>query len=230
VRLNITTEGQTEMEFAKRYLAEHLENFGVIVDARPVMTSKNKFKKYRGGLLDYNRAKSDIFNWIKEEGKNQGVFFSTMFDLYALPNDFPNFEESLKYADPYQKVEFLEESLFKDISVRSFIPYIQLHEFEALLLANPKNLEIEYFERGKEIAELEKILAQNDHNPELINTGSETAPSKRIIKLIPEYEGNKVTVGSVLAGYDGIEAQKQKCKHFGNWITKLEQLNKDRIN
>jgi Domain of unknown function (DUF4276) len=125
VRLNITTEGQSEMEFAKKYLAQHLISFGIIVDARPVMTSKNKHRQYRGGLLDYQRAKNDIQNWIKEEHKNDDVFFTTMFDLYALPNDFPNFEDSKKYNDPYQRVAYLEQSLADDIDFNKFVPYLQ---------------------------------------------------------------------------------------------------------
>jgi Domain of unknown function (DUF4276) len=225
VRLNITTEGQTEMEFVKRYLADYLVNFGVVVHARCVMTSKNKFRKYRGGLLDYQRAKNDIINWIKEEHKNDNVFFTTMFDLYALPNDFPNFGESKQHSDPYRRVEFLEESLANDINISKFVPYLQLHEFEALLLANPQNLVIAYFDKEKEIKTLEQLVATHSNNPELINTSPETAPSKRIIQLIPEYEGNKVTVGADLAGIDGIATLKQRCKHFGDWVTKLEQLN-----
>jgi hypothetical protein len=213
------------MEFAKNYLAAHLITFGIIVDARCVMTSKNKFRKYRGGLLDYQRAKNDIENWVKEEHKNDDIFFTTMFDLYALPNDFPDFEAAKKYTDPYQRVAFLEKSLADDINISKFVPYLQLHEFEALLLANPQNLAIEYFEKVHEIEALQQLVARYDNNSELINTGPETAPSKRIIKLIPEYEGNKVTVGAALAGIDGIATLKQRCRHFGDWITKLEQLN-----
>ncbi|TAF98159.1 MAG: DUF4276 family protein [Cytophagia bacterium] len=224
VRLNITTEGPSEMEFAKKYLAEYLAPFGVIVDARSVMTSKNRFKKYRGGLSSYERVKNDVLNWIKEESKNEGVFFTTMFDLYALPNDFPNFETSLKQKNPYTRIEFLEKSLSDDINVRNFIPYLQLHEFEALLLANPKNLAVEYDNAETKIQQLEHLLSTHQGNPELINTGTETAPSKQIIKLIPEYKGNKVTVGVHLAGFDGIGFLKQKCPHFDKWVTKLEQL------
>ncbi len=148
-----------------------------------------------------------------------------MFDLYALPSDFPNFEVAQKYTDPYKRVEFLEKSLADDMNISKFVPYLQLHEFEALLLANPQNLAIEYFDKITEIKELEKIVTAHNNNPELINTGRETAPSKRIIKLIPEYKGNKVTVGAELAGIDGITTLKQSCKHFGDWVAKLEQLN-----
>ena len=99
-----------------------------------------------------------------------------------------------------------------------------MHEFEALLLANPEILLMEYVNARTQIEKLKEIIAIYDNNPEKVNTGSTTAPSKRIISLIPEYEGNKVSVGSVLAGIEGIEVQKERCKHFADWINKIENL------
>lgn len=57
-RLNIIAEGQSEREFAQKSLSEHLLPFGVVVQSRCVMTSKTRHKTYRGGLLDYGRAKT----------------------------------------------------------------------------------------------------------------------------------------------------------------------------
>ena len=70
--------------------------------------------------------------------------------------------------------------------------------------------------------DLEEQLARVDNNPELINEGRETAPSKRIIKLIPEYD--KVSVGADIAAINGVEFLKKKCRHFNDWITILENL------
>lgn len=220
-RINITAEGQTEEQFAKRYLSNFLVHLNLTVDARRVRTSRDKKKTYRGGLLDYQKAKKDIDEWLKEDN-NSNVYFTTMFDLYALPNDFPGFQEAQKITDPYAKVEFLEEAMREDINDFRFIPYIQLHEFEALVLSNPSNLVGEYLDREKEIKKLNELLAQHDYNSELINGGKETAPSKRILKLIPEYD--KVTIGSILASFDGIDVLRTKCKHFNDWLTKLESL------
>lgn len=49
-------------------------------------------------------------------------------------------------------------------------------------------------------------------NPELINDNPETAPSKRIIKLIPEYD--KVSVGAVIVGEIGIDFLKKNMQPF----------------
>ncbi len=226
IRLHITAEGQTEERFAKDTLVNHLSTFNVFADVRCVLTSKDKHKKHRGGLISYQKARSDIQHWLKSDA-NKDARFTTMFDLYALPNDFPGFEEVSKKRNPYEKIELLEIALFEDINDNRFIPYIQLHEFEALLFSKPSMLELEYFDHEKELKQLEKILTSFSNNPELINDKPETAPSKRIINLIPEYEGNKVNVGAVIASLIGIEHLRKSCAHFNEWLTKLENLLKN---
>jgi Domain of unknown function (DUF4276) len=219
VKINITAEGQTEEQFAKRILSLFLIHSSVTVDARRVRTSKDKIKTYRGGLLDYGKAKKDIIEWMKED-RNPDVYFTTMFDLYALPTDFPRYEESKQISDPYRRVEFLEKAFSEDINDRRFIPYIQLYEFEALVLSNPSKLSIEYFDREKEINKLTELLIKNNDNSELINGNN--PPSKQILKLIPEYD--KVAIGSTLEAFDEMDILRERCKHFGYWLTKLENL------
>ena len=221
IRLHVTAEGQTEESFVKNILAEYLALTNVITDARSVLTSKDKkaAKEYRGGLISYQKAKADIQTWMKEDNHPE-CRFTTMFDLYALPDDFPGYAEAKRQADPYDRVRILEDSLEKDINDRRFIPYIQLHEFEALILADPQQLDWEYLEHDGPIGRLIKMVGKQ--NPELINDRPETAPSKRILKEIPEYD--KVTAGVSVVGKIGVPSLRQKCSHFNDWLTLLEQL------
>ena len=135
IRLNITAEGPTEERFVKQTISNYLGNYNISTDVRNVLTSKDKYKQYRGGLISYKKAKKDIQTWLKQDKANN-AFFTTMFDYYALPNDFPGFEKSKKIYDKYRRVEFLENEFAQDINDDRFIPYIQLHEFEALLFSN----------------------------------------------------------------------------------------------
>jgi hypothetical protein len=221
IRLHVTAEGQTEQNFANRVLTPHLANLNVFVDARCVLTSKDNRagKEYRGGLKSYEKAKKDIQTWLKED-KHAECRFTTMFDLYALPDNFPGYTDAKKKTDPYEWVRILEESLAWDIDDRRFIPYIQLHEFEALILADPRQLDWEYLEHDVPIENL--ISMVGSQNPELINDGKETAPSKRILKEIPEYD--KVTAGVAVAGKIGLQTLREKCNHFNEWLSGLEQL------
>ncbi|HOG51106.1 MAG TPA: DUF4276 family protein [Lentisphaeria bacterium] len=221
IRLHITAEGHAEQAFVRKVFAPHLALFGIAVDARCVLTSKDNraAKEYRGGLLSYRKAKGDIQNWLKEDNHPE-CRFSTMFDLYALPDDFPGYVKAEKITDPYQRVGLLEESLKNDINDRRFTPYIQLHEFEALILAEPRQLDWEYLEHDSPIRNL--IVMMQGQNPELINAGPTTAPSKRILKEIPEYD--KVTAGVAVVEKIGLSTLRQKCRHFNDWLTSLERL------
>lgn len=67
-----------------------------------------------------------------------------------------------------------------------------------------------------------KSIVDDYPTPEDINDSPESAPSKRILQLMPEY--NKVLQGTIIAGDIGIDKIRTKCSHFDNWIQKLEQL------
>jgi len=232
IRLHITAEGQTEERFVKEVLAPYLCERLVWADARCVLTSKNNRLgiEYRGGwrrTSAYSTVKKDICAWMKED-RNPDVRFTTMFDLYALPKDFPGYDEAYRETDPYRRVSMLEEALAADINGElndlRFIPYIQLHEFEALILADPQQLEWEFLEHEKPIQHLIDMVANEGSNPELIDDGENTAPSKRIIAEIAEYAGNKATSGPLVAGKIGMPTLCERCRHFAEWIDGLVRL------
>ena len=222
VRLNIIVEGQTEEAFVNQTLKPHLSRFSIGVSARVVTTRKERGTKYRGGLSTYFKAKRDITLWTKQD-RNADVRFTTMFDLYGLPTDFPGYKSAAADADPYQRVLALEDAFRKEISDRRFIPYIQLHEFEALILSDPRQLDSQFDNRADGIAKLETMATQFP-SPEHINDNANTAPSKRIIREIPEYEGSKVSAGPIVAEKIGLSTLRSKCAHFAEWLEKLESL------
>jgi hypothetical protein len=224
-RLNIIVEGQTEERFVKDTLSLYLGNFSISTNVRCVETGRNKSTIFRGGLFKYQKARGDIIKWMKED-QNQEVFFTTMFDLYALPKDFPSNNGAQVILDPYHKVNFLEKEFASDITDRRFIPYLQLHEFESLLFVKPSYLGEIFFEEIQNVAKLEEIVRKYGDNPEMINDGFSTAPSKRIIQLFPSYDSQKPTAGAKIAEMIGISELKGRCKHFGEWISKLENLGK----
>jgi hypothetical protein len=229
MRLHITAEGQTEERFVKEVLAPYFGERGVWADARCVLTSKNNRlgRQYRGGWRRknaYAMVKKDICTWMKED-RNPDVRFTTMFDLYALPGDFPGYDEANQDSDAYRRVSVIEKAFATDINKEfddiRFIPYIQLHEFEALILADPKQLEWEFLEHERQILHLVEMVAREGGNPELIDDGETTAPSKRIISEIAEYAANKATSGPLVAGKIGMKVLCERCRHFAEWIQNI---------
>jgi hypothetical protein len=225
VRLHFVVEGQTEETYVNRVLVHHLANVGVWADARAVETGRRRGVVFRGGLREYGKLRSDLVRWMKQDDHPQ-VFFTTMIDLSglaALIDAFPGWEEASRIRDPYGKAERLEAAWGRDIGHTRFVPYLQVHEFEALLLASPRHLEIQFVGRDHAIQELEAMAAQFD-SPEHINDGQETCPSKRIAAKLPEYEGLKASAGPIVAEKIGLEFLRSRCRHFNEWLSRLENL------
>lgn len=220
VRLHCIVEGQTEEAFVNRVLRPHLANRQIMIDARCVMTGKKTGKTYRGGMTNYARAKRDIEQWIKGDPT---AHFTTMFDLHRLPADFPGYKESERMPEPFQRVNRLENALRNDIGDARFIPYIQLYEFETLLLSAPCQLASQFPEQTAAIQNLVK-MSDDFTSPEWINDGADTAPSKRIINAIPAYENMKVSAGPIVAERIGLSILRVQCRHFGAWLDQLEAL------
>jgi hypothetical protein len=223
-RLYLFAEGPTEQTFADTVLKPHLANVGVYLHP-PVLIAhaRKKGKVHRGGGRKYVPMKNDIRRFLAQE-KGRDVFFTTMIDLYAIHAEFPGLEEAEKLRHmPQQRVEALEKSFAEDIGDLRFVPYIQLHEYEAYLFSEPKWFEYFYDQHAKEIAALQAIAAAHA-TPELINDGQHTAPSKRIIAELPDYEDAKTAVGPQVAELIGLEAIRLKCPHFSGWLDRLEQL------
>ena len=130
VRLYVTAEGQSERKFAEEVLRPHLANYYIDVRARVVLTNRKLGK--RGGIIDYDKIRGDLHRLMQEDQQREARF-TTMIDLYALPDQFPGWTEAKKLTHPQDRIMKLEESLKADFADRRFMPYIQLHEFEALL-------------------------------------------------------------------------------------------------
>ena len=222
IRLNFIVEGQTEEAFVKRMLKPHLASWSIGVFVHCVTTKRKGGHKYRGGVLKHWQVRRDIEIWMKED-QNQDARFTTMFDLYGLPADFPGYQEAKQANDPYKRVRVLEDAMGQDISDSRFIPYFQLHEFEALLLSDPQKLYLQFDDSIGGVRKFVEMVSEFE-SPEVINDGATTAPSKRIIEAIPEYKGMKVSAGPIVAEKIGLTAIRRKCKHFEEWLSKLEAL------
>ena len=221
IRLNFVVEGQTEEAFVNRILIPHLADLDVWAFVRVVTTRRTRSRSFKGGLATYGQAKKDILTWMKEDGGTDARF-TTMFDLYALPADFPRFNDAADVQDPFEKVRILEEALAEDISDYRFIPHLQLHEFEALLLSEPQSLNAQF--DGTEAIQRLASMATQFESPEHIDDGVETAPSKRIISEIPGFGKLKASAGPLVAQRIGLPTMRRRCLHFGEWISKLEGL------
>ena len=110
----------------------------------------------------------------------------------------------------------MENCIGGDIGDRRFIPYIQLHEFEALLYASNAGFE-KYFPED-EARETAAVISAFP-NPELINSSPDKAPSKRLLAIHKGYD--KVIEGNLIALEVGLQTILNKCPRFGKWLERL---------
>ena len=215
-RLLIIGEGQTEQVFVKTILGPYL------LAHAPQYESVNcpVIKKSKGGLAHYQDLKRDVINILGQSN----IVLSTLIDFYALPPSFPNFSESQKKINKSQRLDFLQQAILEDINKstkkenRWFIPYIQLHEFEALVFCSATVIDDLYESSMAEIRKIKKIV--DDYpNPEDINDDPNSAPSKRLQKLIQGY--SKVNDGIIILEEIGMENLLKKCPRFRHWVDSL---------
>lgn len=222
-RLYLTVEGQTEAAFATNVLVAHLASFGVFL-SRPRFTGLHARRRGRipqGGLLNtFAHALADIRNWLKED-QSPEARFSMMVDLYSLPSDFPGYAEGMAQPTGRQQARALEQALAAELGDERLIPYLQVHEYEALVLVDPRRIALLY---DAAPAQIEALCQECGRfaTPEDVNHGQHSHPKYRIEQRVREYDEN--VAGPLIAENIGLPTLRKRCPHFGEWLTCLEKL------
>ncbi len=218
-RVLVLVEGQTEKKFIKEVMSPGLVAGNIFLTAR--LTGK---PGHRGGIREYQSVRKEIIALLNQ---NNSVYCTTMFDYYGLPKSWPGRTQTSGLS--FHQIPCLIEAavrediihaMGKSFDRRRFIPYIQMHEFEALLFSDPEIL-AETIQLPA-LSEIFQSIVDDYGSPEAINDNFETAPSRRILALCPGYQ--KVLHGSIIAQRIGLTAMRTKCIHFNEWFTKLESL------
>lgn len=212
IRVNIICEGATEENFVSKVLYNYLLPKGIIITPRNIGTGSS-----------YGRLQYNVVQWLKED---PNAWVTTLIDLYGMGDKFPGYTSN-KDKPALEKVKGIEDEFKKDIeskgvSIRKLIPHFQLHEFEAMLFADCQVTEdflaLDYnFSAGSL-----QVVRNKFDTPEHINDSPLTAPSKRILEIVPSYE--KVADGILIAEAIGVEKIRIECSHFDNWLTIIENL------
>ncbi len=201
IRLAISVEGPTEEEFVKNVLADHLRSKGV--EPQPILLNGN---------VTVERLASDIARLIWSFKR-----VTSLVDFYGFRDKNTATPEQLE-----QRIfERVDSKINRPWDQSRVISYVQQYEFEGLLFSN-----VDAFANAIDASEesIEKLrsIRVKFSTPEDINDNSETAPSKRILKIIRQYE--KVVDGPLIAMEIGLDAIRAECPRFSDWLTRLESL------
>lgn len=221
VQVAIICEGQTETRFVLGVLGSYLSLRGVSATPMLIETSP----RHVGGALSGQRVVRFIRN-LQERWS--GVYITTLFDLYGLPRDFPGVVDSSDQADPLKVAQFIQNRLRDAVLTEDwhypqrFIPYIQPHEFEALLFSDVgafHEQEPLWRTYATQLGEVRNRV----QSPEHINGGRDSHPSAWLQRLLrPRYR--KAQHGPSLAARIGIDCTGAQCHHFNAWLQCLENL------
>ncbi len=201
IRLAISVEGDTEEEFVKSVLVDHLLTRGVGVV--PIGL---------GGDVTVEKLASEISRLLWN------------FDAVTSLVDFYGFRDK-DDATPSELEERVDEAVDERIN-RSWnqtrvFSYVQQHEFEGLLFSDVSVFKGLIDAPEGTVEALWEIRSQFP-TPEDINDNENTAPGKRIKNLIPRYR--KRRDGPELAKLMGLNAIRVECPRFDAWVTQLENL------
>ncbi len=212
-------EGKTEQVFVEQVLKPYLEEKMIFISATQVSKPGQK-----GGDVKFSRVINDIRIHLKQRAD---IYVTTLVDYYGI-KEWPGIETLADHLSPAQIAEHLNEATRQQVvsafasqqADRRFIPYIAVHEFEALLFSDSAVLASEL---GVGEDQVRQVLAECGE-PEAINNGRETAPSKRLDHWSPNGKFAKTTAGIAIAQQIGIARMREQCPLFNSWLAQFEAL------
>jgi hypothetical protein len=219
VKLHLIVEGETELAFARDTLKTYLVKFHISVN--PFMLPTNRRLGAFGGALSWDRFHYNVTRLLKQYA-DKSDRFSTMIDWYKLDSHFPGLAEARKMAKVADRAHAVASSVQAHFNSPRLCPFFMLHEFEALLFSDL--LIVARFLSGHDKGILNLKAEIGSTPPEDVNDGFNTHPSARLEKHLPGYHRAKVRVGAPAAGEIGLRVLREKCPHFGQWLTRLESL------
>ena len=222
-RLLISVEGATEERFVYRVLAPHLYALGyTAVAASPMGTAISREK--RGGVKAWDDVLKDIVNKLRGD---RGLIVSTMVDYYGMPRDWPgraavppSGATPSQIADPIEQgmLDAVVRDMGSDFDASRFVPYVMMHEFEAMLFSDCNGLAIGIGHPA--LARSLQAVRDGFDTPEAIDDSPDSAPSKRIERLFGDYD--KPLIGIDVVEAIGIDTIRRECPHFAGWVARLE--------
>jgi hypothetical protein len=220
-RLFIYVEGLTEEIFVERLLRHHLAQHGVKVE-RPLLAKKDLHPDGpRGGFTNWPAMEADMRDWFAANPDTAAdtMRFTSLLDLYALPPEVPGYP-GLRAATTEAHVTAIEAAIAAQLGEARFSPYLQRHEFEALLLAHPPALVTIFPGSAAAVAQLAADIA--GIGPEEINHGAATHPAERIMRAIPDYYALKASNAFWVAAEVTLDRMRARCPRFRAWLEQWE--------
>jgi hypothetical protein len=217
IRVLISVEGQTEEAFCRDVLSPHLADYGVYVTSI-VLTTKRAANgsKFKGGASGWSQIRQELLDLLAD---SSATAVTTMYDFYGLPGDVRSFAAATTMKSDAAAFE-IENKIARQIGSPRLHPYLQLHEFEALVFA--ADAVAENRSGRQAVGEMIRQAVAGAGGAEFVNDDPLTAPSKRLRNSWPSYV--KTVDGPAIIRDAGLGSLRLSCPHFASWLGWLENL------
>jgi len=226
MNLIVYVEGVSEEFFVNRQLRPHLQLHGwSTVKPIGVATSPNP-EGQRGGLTNWPAVEQDLRN-LFTQNSGPDWRFTTLWDFYGTPDSFPGFAAARAAAPGSDRAAMVEAALSAHFQEPRFSPYVQMYEFEALVLAAIDGLKELYSSQAAALDAL-KVQCEAMGNFEAINDGPTTHPARRIDAVLPGFWNTKEDDGPIALRTVRLDSPRHWCPRFNQWLTRLERIGESR--
>lgn len=215
--LYIIVEGETEEEFVKRLLVPYLYGHGLTCHIQAILVHVS------GGGHGHSNTEH-FLNTIEPVLYLRGEpVVTSLLDFFRFPRKQASFAACTALPTAAAQADCLQQALFTAMqgirSYRHFLPYVQLHEFEALLFADAAGHSLH---PPRIAADVAAVIAAHPA-PEDINSRPEWAPSKRLeaIYRAHNHTYRKGADAVDIAELIGMDQLRARCPRFGAWVEAL---------
>jgi hypothetical protein len=220
IEVMVIVEGKTEEIFINSMVQPHLADKNIFVRATQITKPGQK-----GGDVRFERVKKDLGMHLKQR---PDTYVTLFVDYYGIKSDWPGLSSIRQGATPAEISETINAATREEVvrlyadqrADKRFVPFIAVHEFEALLFSSPESLSTRL---GVDLARVEKVLKEC-REPEAINNDPERAPSKRLDAWSKNGKFRKTTTGIAIAREIGITMMREKCPLFNSWLKTFEDM------
>jgi len=215
--LYIIVEGETEEEFVKRLLVPYLYARGLTGHIQAILVFVS------GGGHGHSNTQH-FLNTIEPVLYQRGEpVITSLLDFFRFPRKQAAFAACSALATASQQANCLEQALFDAVQAirpyRYFVPYVQVHEFEALLFADAAGHALH---APGILADVAAVIDAYSAAEE-INSRPELAPSKRLAAIYRAHRqayrkgADAVDVAELI----GMDRLLEKCPRFKAWVESL---------
>lgn len=218
-------EGVSERETLPRLLRGPLRARSHEIDFKMLGERKDRGVA-GGGTATWEQILGDIRRTLRQREGGRAPYVTLFIDFFRRHDDvaprcgdLPGADRRYECVVRWMRTKVDGSTLSSEES-RRFIPYVQMHELEALLFSDPEKLASSL--QRPDLSGRFREIADSFSSPEDIDDLPETHPKQRILDGFKAYQ--ETLHAPAAAAAIGLDRIREQCHRFNDWVKQLEDL------